>query len=67
MWCVILIPFIVRDGEYGNGVGVIFCCKSSPMYGSFCFFFIVGVGVSNSFSFIGICMSNRSKYLISRE
>ena len=26
VWCVILVPFVVRDGEYGNGIGVIFCC-----------------------------------------
>ena len=23
---VILVPFVVRNGKYGNGVGVIFCC-----------------------------------------
>ena len=23
---VILVPFVVRDGEYGNGVGIIYCC-----------------------------------------
>ena len=26
MGCVILVPFIVRNGEYGNGMRVIFCC-----------------------------------------
>ena len=25
VWCVILVPFVVRNDEYGNGVGVIFC------------------------------------------
>ena len=26
VWCVILVPFVVRNGEYNNGIGVIFCC-----------------------------------------
>ena len=26
MFGVILAPFVVRNGEYGNGVGVFFCC-----------------------------------------
>ena len=26
VWYVILVPFVVRNGEYGNGVVVIFCC-----------------------------------------
>ena len=24
MWCVILVPFIIKNGEYGNGIGDIF-------------------------------------------
>ena len=67
MWCVILVPFVVRNGEYSNGIGVIFCCYSSPVYGSFGFLFIMRVSISNSFPFVGECMSNRSKYFISRE
>ena len=27
VWCVILIPLIVRDGEYGDSVGVIFAAS----------------------------------------
>ena len=26
VWCVNLVPFIIRNGEYGNGIEVIFCC-----------------------------------------
>ena len=24
MWCVILVSFVVKNGEYGNGAGIIF-------------------------------------------
>ena len=26
VWCVVLIPFVVRNREYGNGVSVISYC-----------------------------------------
>ena len=67
MWCVILVPFVVRNGEYSNDIGVIFCCYSSLAYGSFCFLIIIRVSIFNSFSFVGECMSNRSKYFDCRE
>ena len=67
MWCVISVPFVVRNGEYSNGIGIIFCCYSSSVYGSFGFVIIMRVSISNSFSFVGEYMSNRSKYFVCRE
>ena len=60
VWCVVLIPFVVRNSEYDNGIRVIFCCLSSLVYGIFGFFFVVRVGISDSFLFVRECMSNRS-------
>ena len=44
-----------------------FFAASLAMYGSFGFFFIMRVSISNSFPFVGECVSNRSKYFVSKE
>ena len=60
MWYVILIPFVVRNGEYGNSVGL-------PNVWLFWLLFHYEGGHINSFPLIEECMLNRSKYFFSKE
>ena len=64
---MILVPFVVKNSEYGNNVRIILYGQSSLMYGCISFFFVVRVGVFNFFLFVGKCMSNGSKYFVFRE
>ena len=35
VWCVILVPFVVQNGEYGNGIGVICLALCMAVLASF--------------------------------
>ena len=50
LWFVMLVPHVLRNGEYGSHRGVNICWYCSPLFGCFQFFFSMMATISNCVS-----------------
>ena len=52
VWFAMLVPRVLRNGEYGPRRGVNICWYCSPLFGCFQFFFSMMVTISNCVSIL---------------
>lgn len=63
--CRVMVPVVVRSGDYHDGIGISFCCKSRPMYNFMSIRYVGCVGISYFCPFVGEGVAYRSKYFVS--